>query len=87
MARTKVHPISEHVRENLAAANPFYRGPYHGTTSRDERIRPLDPEKTARDLGREEYAEDERPTHPLIGPDGEPSAQMPSGGRGEHTKA
>ncbi len=50
-----VVPIPEVVRENLAAADPYYRGPHAGSDPAvSEKITPLDPRKTARDLGRED---------------------------------
>jgi hypothetical protein len=49
----RVHPITEHVREILASADPYYQGPRRGNDPLvAERIRPLDPQKTLRDLGR-----------------------------------
>ena len=49
----RVHAITEHVREILASADPYYAGPRRGADPAiDEEVRPLDPEKTLRDLGR-----------------------------------
>jgi hypothetical protein len=49
----RVRPIREHVREILASADPYYRGPRRGNDPPiAEEIRPLDPRKTLRDLGR-----------------------------------
>jgi hypothetical protein len=46
--------LSHFVEEILTAADPFYHGRRRGQAlPQDEDIRPLDPAKTARDLGRE----------------------------------
>jgi hypothetical protein len=48
-----VQPIERIVRENLAAADPFYHGRHEGTDPLNaDEVTPLEPEKTARDLGR-----------------------------------
>ena len=52
MQQYRIHPITAHVHENLAAADPFYRGSHRGpTVVVREEIHSLDFVKTHRDLG------------------------------------
>jgi hypothetical protein len=72
-----LHPLHVYVEEILASADPYYRGPHHGTAPAiHERVHPLDRDKTAEDLGR--YEEDAFPTAALEegpGPEGRPARQ------------
>lgn len=65
--------VPEVVREILASADPFYRGPHRSTPPPiHEHVRPLDPRKTARDPGRIEEEpfprREDRETAPGVGP-------------------
>jgi hypothetical protein len=49
----RVHAITEHVREILASADPYYSGPRRGNDPAIvEEVHTIDPAKTLRDLGR-----------------------------------
>jgi hypothetical protein len=68
VARRKLRTIAEVVRNSLAAADPFYDGPHASEPVREaEDVRPLDPAKTAQDLGRLDmnWARDTLPEFPL----------------------
>ena len=87
MARTVIRNVSVYVREALAAADPFYEGPRRsGTVRPRSSIVPLDPTKTAHDIGRldDEIPHDGR-AH-LTGPVGSegPEPTMDASHKREH---